>query len=185
MSNTFMLDTPPAPVPPNNSIIDKDDEAVEVKEGGVYYEEGVKTDDEEEVNTGDEDGAKTDDEEEVMNDMVQCEFCDTKTHYSAGSCGKCGEQFKMSKSGYIMNGVDGGFICDEYEDIEYDTANDDCRSSVTHFTESDECSTSCSSDEDEVMFCVAGDSEDYICNKHFVTNNELPKRITRSKNKIV
>lgn len=150
------------------------------------------------VDTGseiyDEEECGTDNDEEVKHDMVKCEKCGVTTHYSVGECGNenCKTKFKMSKSGYLVSGEDGNFVCDEDEEIEYMTSDDDdvamdeetCSEDEGGDAvdeEEDEDEFSDSSDEDDMDMIIADDEDEYVYKKSdgAVVQDPSLRRVTR------
>lgn len=81
---------------------------------------------------------ETDNEDEIEHDLVECEECGTKTHYSNGECSKCGNKFQMSVAGYLMTGEDGKFIADEHEDLSVYEDDSEEESECTYDSEDSE-----------------------------------------------
>lgn len=123
----------------------------------------------------------TDDEEEVAHDHICCKKCGKHTHVSVGKCSNinCGYEFKFSASGYLIDGEDGGFICDgnsdeseeeieeSEEEMEYDSNEEDTE-------DSDEMEES---EDEEAMF---DDEKEYVPKFDMSTVSVLPRRTTRS-----
>jgi hypothetical protein len=130
------------------------------------------------VNSIDDDDEMEDAAEEEFHDLVDCVKCHEKTHYSVGECAKCGEPFKISKTGYILTGEDGAFICDEEDE---DVMDDDDEGSEGSYPseDEDEMSGGSSADEDEDIVLAYDDEEEYVYKKDDVVCN-APKRITRA-----
>ena len=133
----------------------------------------------------DEDDCETDNEEEVKHDLVTCTKCGTKTHYLNEECGKCGFKFKISKTGYVLTGEDGDFLCDEGEAIEYvsdcyETPDIDKVSVSDEYDSDDDTNedTSSSDDGGEETFCI--DDGEYTSKKDVDHVQHAPRRITRS-----
>lgn len=154
-------------------------EPIEVDENEV-----IVTDDDEMVY--EEDDCNTDNEEEVAHDLITCPECSTKTHYLNEECGKCQYKFKISKTGYVLTGEDGDFICDEDEKIEvmsedgYETPDIDKMSVPDESDDSDSMSESDDDDEeDEEVFCDDEEIE-YTSKKDINHVLTAPRRITRS-----
>jgi DNA-directed RNA polymerase subunit RPC12/RpoP len=130
----------------------------------------------EEDDVYEEEECGTDNEEEVSYDKVACVNCSVLTHYSVGECTGCGAKFKISKSGYLVGGEDGNFVCDEDEAIIYDSnieeeEEDDCG-------EGDDSSESSSSDDEMV---VLDEEEEYVYkNKANTVVDPSFRRSTRS-----
>lgn len=123
-----------------------------------------------------EEECMTDDEEEVSHDHICCKNCGTHTHVAVGKCSnpKCGYEFKFSASGYLIDGEDGGFICDDIEEDEEEES-----------TEEDEMEDEDDSDEDEDMSdddCdeVYDDEVEYVPKFDVTTIENMPRRMTRS-----
>lgn len=133
----------------------------------------------------DEEECGTDNEEEVSHDMVKCAKCGVLTHYSVGECGNadCKTVFKMSKSGYLLSGEDGGFVCDEDEEIEYLNSDDDDEDEdIDDVDESDEDEDSSdSSDEDDMDMIVADEDDEYVYKKsdEIAAPDPSLRRVTR------
>lgn len=142
--------------------------------------DSVSNDSESEIYEEEED-CGTDNEEEIKHDMIECELCGVSTHYSVGVCSNndCKAVFKLSKSGYLMTGEDGNFICDEDEEIEY-------MSSTEGESEKDEEDEECeditdSSDEDDMDMIIADEEDEYVYKKNdILTPDPTLRRITRS-----
>jgi hypothetical protein len=139
----------------------------------------LQDDDESEIY--EEEDCATDNEEEVNYDKVKCVNCSTLTHYSLGECSNCSQPFKMSKSGYLVSGEDGDFICDDDEDIVYISCEDDEEDE----DEDDEDEDSNNSDDDDGSddseSVVVDDEEEYVFKKKDqVEPDPVFRRITRS-----
>lgn len=133
----------------------------------------------------DEEECGTDNEEEVKHDMVKCERCGVSTHYSVGECSNndCKAVFKLSKSGYLVSGEDGNFICDEDEEIDYMSSDDGDEEEDEEVTDDEEEEdTTDSSDEDDMDMIVADEEDEYVYKKDDVAIAPDPtlRRVTRS-----
>jgi hypothetical protein len=121
-----------------------------------------------------EEECMTDDEEEVSHDHVCCKGCGTYTHIAVGKCSNkdCNLEFKFSASGYLIDGEDDGFICDEIE-------HEDDESSVEMEYDDDESSCSDDTDDDDEM--VYDEEVEYVPKFNIDASHiEVPRRTTRS-----
>jgi len=137
----------------------------------------LQDDDESEIY--EEEDCATDNEEEVNYDKVKCVNCSTLTHYSLGECSNCSQPFKMSKSGYLVSGEDGDFICDDDEDIVYISCEDDEEDEDEDDEDSNNSDDDDGSDDSESV--VVDDEEEYVFKKKDqVEPDPVFRRITRS-----
>lgn len=134
-----------------------------------------------------EDDCMTDDEEEVAHDHVRCKNCGVSTHISAGHCKNenCKTKFKFSASGYLIDGEDGDFICDDDEDP--DSMSEEEEEEETEFDsemDTDEETESSDSEEDMVTgydYIVDNDECEFVPKKNVTPINEnTERRVTRS-----
>lgn len=138
----------------------------------------INTSDEEEV-YDEEIECMTDDEEEVAHDHIKCKKCGAMTHESVGKCSKCGFEFKFSASGYLIDGEDGGFICDDVEEEEDDMSEseDEPEYDSDMDSESDDDMT----DSDDCEEGLYDDNADYSKDINIEEIKALPRRVTRSR----
>lgn len=100
----------------------------------------------------------TDNEEETLHDSVFCTKCEIHTHVSNGKCGTCGDPFKMSRSGYLLTGEDGEFLCDEDEEIVYESGGSSDEDELDDDEDGSDEDESDSSSEDSIdPFCEEDD----------------------------
>lgn len=122
----------------------------------------------------------TDDEEEVAHDHICCKKCGKHTHVSIGKCSndKCGYEFKFSASGYLIDGEDGGFICDGGSDSEEEIEESDEEEMEYESDEDSEDSAEIEESEDEEA--MYDDEKEYVPKFAMENINTLPRRTTRS-----
>lgn len=120
----------------------------------------------------------TDDELDFKLRSIECQKCSVYTHVSHKKCIKCGEPFKMSKSGYSMTGTDGDFICDDDECDDGEELEEE--DSEDTYNEDDETSSTYDEDEDEDEG-YDSDDKDYKPKVDDTAAEPIPKRARLSR----
>lgn len=140
------------------------------------------------VSISDSDGAMSDDcntdnDDEMAHDHVKCKSCGTTTHVSNGKCSYCGLLFKFTATGYLIDGEDDGFICDDNEELS-SMSDDSYIGSGSGSDESDEYDSDSdddSSDDSDNEMIIVDDHVEYTKDIDIDVIRTLPRRITRSK----